>query len=125
MESVVEKRSLKMHNKLLMDVIKKQSGTIDKSILEGTMNAVEAGATKVDISFIEEDGKALLSIEDDGEGISSIQEVEEHFQTFGTPHKESEHKTWAQFRMGRGQLFSFGINTWRTSTFEKIGRAHV
>ena len=115
---VAEKRNLKMHKKLLLDVIQRQAGTLDKAILEGVMNAVEAKPPKVEVTFEVNDGKALLNIKDQGIGISSLKEVREHFETFGTPHQENEHKTWAQFRMGRGQLFAFGRNLWRTSTFE-------
>tara|TARA_Y100000310_G_scaffold56232_1_gene51569 strand:+ start:18310 stop:19965 length:1656 start_codon:yes stop_codon:yes gene_type:complete len=111
-------KSLKMHNKLLLDVIKRQAGTLEKAILEGVMNGIEAGASRVDIEFAENDGSAILAIKDDGKGISSETEIEKFFETFGTPHDESENKVWAQFRMGRGQLFAFGKNTWNTSTFK-------
>ncbi len=120
MEATVETRDFGMHQKLLKDVIQKQAGTIDKAILEGTMNSIEARASRVDITFIvdDENDTACLSIEDDGRGIVTEKELKDHFETFGTPHEENEHKTWAQFRMGRGQLFAFGRNVWRTSTFE-------
>lgn len=128
---MTQKRQLKMHPKLLVDVIKKQAGTLQKAILEGVMNAIEAGATEVKIDFKELDkvgtdrrSKATLTISDDGEGINSIEEIDEYFETFGSPHKESEHKTWAQFRMGRGQMFSFGKNIWRTSEFKMIVDLH-
>jgi hypothetical protein len=32
---VIEQRMLKMHNKLLLDVIQRQAGTLAKAILEG------------------------------------------------------------------------------------------
>jgi hypothetical protein len=119
MPTIVESRDLKMHNNLLMDVIKRQAGTLDKAILEGVMNSVEAGASRVDIEFKGEEGKqAYLSISDDGKGITTKEELIHHFETFGTPHEDNENKYWAQFRMGRGQLFAFGKNTWRTSHFK-------
>jgi hypothetical protein len=117
---MVETRSLKMHEKLLFDVIKRQAGTLDKAILEGVMNAIEAGASKVDIDIKEDADVVLMSIYDDGNGIGTVEEIEKFFETFGQPHEASENKTWAQFRMGRGQLFSFGKNTWRTGTFEMV-----
>jgi hypothetical protein len=121
METVVaERKSLKMHKKLLLDVIKRQAGTLHKAILEGTMNGIEAGARSIEITFLQDGDTSILSIDDDGRGIVSIEEVENFFETFGTPHDESEGKVWAQFRMGRGQLFAFGRNTWRTSTFEMV-----
>lgn len=116
------KRALKMHKKLLMDVIKRQAGQLHKSTLEGIMNAIEAGASRVDVTFTpaENDTPAHLRIKDDGKGITTADEIERFFETFGTPHDESEGKIWAQFRMGRGQLFAFGLNSWRTATFQMI-----
>lgn len=120
-----QRRSLKMHRKLLLDVIGRQAGSLDKAILEGVMNAVEAMAEaklakpRVDIEFSEAaEGKpAHLRISDKGKGIRDEAEIEAFFETFGTPHTESETAIWKQFRMGRGQLFNFGVNRWRTATF--------
>jgi hypothetical protein len=44
-----ERRGLRMHPRLLWDVITRQSGTIGKAILEGVMNSIDAGATKCEI----------------------------------------------------------------------------
>jgi len=125
MSNAVETRKLVAHEKLLIDVIKRQAGTLKKAILEGTMNSVEAGATEIDINFMAEKSKdkdnpepAYLSIYDDGIGIKTKQELIKHFETFGQPHEVSENVIWKQFRMGRGQMFAFGKNTWRTSTFK-------
>ncbi len=52
--AVKETRKLVAHEKLLIDVIKRQAGTLKKAILEGTMNSVEAGATEIDINFLAE-----------------------------------------------------------------------
>ena len=119
MQTTKEQRELKMHKKLLFDTIKRQCGTLEKANLEGIMNSIEAGASKVSIYLdAEKDGeKATLLIEDDGEGICTKEELQHHFETFGTPHDESENTYWKQFRMGRGQMFAFGKNVWRTSTF--------
>jgi hypothetical protein len=114
-----ERRHLNMHKKLLLDVIKRQAGTLHKAILEGIMNGIEAGATRVDISYLASP-KPTLRITDNGKGIATVEAIEQFFETFGTPHDESEGKIWAQFRMGRGQLFSFGSNVWRTGTFRML-----
>jgi len=113
-----EQRTLTMHPKLLLDVIQRQAGTLEKAVLEGVMNAIEAKANTVRISLKEKNNKAVLSIGDDGRGITTREEVELFFEQFGTPHEESENKIWAQFRMGRGQLFAFGKNVWRTGPFK-------
>jgi hypothetical protein len=118
-----KRRNLQAHNKLLLDVIKRQAGTLEKAILEAVMNAIEAGSKLVAIE-LQADGieankpGAKLIIEDQGKGFRSEKEIIEWFETFGTPHSESENKTWAQFRMGRGQMFAFGRNVWRTGQFE-------
>lgn len=112
-EQNTEVRKFKMHPDLLFSVIKSQAGTHEKAILEAVMNAVDAGATRCDIT-INENG---YNISDDGKGFSSRQEVDEFFETFGTPHKEGD-ATYGRFRMGRGQLFAFSTTLWKTTTFE-------
>lgn len=115
-------RRLVAHNKLLVDVIRRQAGTLDKAILEGVMNSIEAGAKLVEIIFQDQSDTtpAKLIIRDDGRGIRSQKEIEDFFETFGMPHDESENKIWANFRMGRGQIFSFGKNVWRTGEFSMM-----
>ena len=113
----VAERKFKMHEKLLVDVIKKQSGSLEKAVMEGVMNSIEAGCSSLDVTIT----PTMLVIEDDGKGFVDEREIEMFFETFGQPHDESEGKIWAQFRMGRGQLFAFGENTWRTGQF----RMHV
>lgn len=114
----VRRRNLTAHNELLVKVIKDQAGTLEKGVLEGVMNGLEAGSNQVRI-ITQQDGKSLV-LEDDGKGFCSESEITEWFETFGTPHKESEGKTWARFRMGRGQLFAFGRNVWRTGEFRMV-----
>jgi DNA mismatch repair enzyme (predicted ATPase) len=108
-----ERRSLKMHPALLWSVIERQAGTIAKAILEGGMNSVDAGATFCDIKI---DDRSF-SIIDDGKGFRDETEIENFFETFGYPHKEGDAK-YGQFRMGRGQMFSFGRNVWRTGIYQ-------
>ena len=110
---MTESRTFRMHDKLLLDVIKKQAGSIQKAVLEGVMNSIEAGASKVDVSV----EPTQIRVIDDGRGFQSREKIELFFETFGQPHTESENKRWAQFRMGRGQLFAFGKNEWRTGPY--------
>lgn len=112
---ISEVRKFKMHPDLLFSVIKSQAGTREKAVLEAVMNAVDAGATQCDIK-IDEKGYTIV---DDGKGFASKQEVDEFFETFGTPHVEGD-ATYGRFRMGRGQLFAFSSTTWKTTTFEMI-----
>ena len=114
-----EERELTMHKKLLMDTINRQAGTLQKAVLEGIMNAIEALSPVVEVDFkVDDVGNATISIRDAGIGIETKQDLLEHFEKFGTPHEASENTYWKQFRMGRGQMFSFGRNVWRTSTFQ-------
>jgi hypothetical protein len=116
-----KRRNLNAHKHLILDVIRRQAGTLQKAILEGTMNAIEADSPTVRIEFqtgTEHSHASKLIIEDQGKGFRSEKEIYEWFETFGQPHTESEGKKWAEFRMGRGQLFAFGRNVWRTGTFQ-------
>jgi hypothetical protein len=108
----LEVRQFKMHPDLLYSVIKSQAGTHEKALLEAVMNAVDAGASQCTIT-LDENGYQIV---DDGKGFASRQEIEEFFETFGTPHKEGD-ATYGKFRMGRGQLFAFSRTIWRSNTF--------
>lgn len=114
----IERRKLAVHEKLLFDTIQRQAGTLVKANTEAVMNSIEAGAPAVYCALsIDKDSKAIMTISDDGEGILTKEDLIQHFETFGTPHEETENTHWKQFRMGRGQMFAFGKNIWRTSTF--------
>jgi hypothetical protein len=113
-----EERNLGMHPKLLFDTIKHQAGTLVKANAEGIQNSIEAECSSIRTSLYETEGKHFLSISDDGFGIPTKEDIVTHFETFGTPHEEGEDQRWAKFRMGRGQMFAFGANVWRTSEFQ-------
>jgi hypothetical protein len=107
----VETRNFKMHPKLLMDVIKRQAGSLAKAVLEGVMNGVDAGATRIEIALTPK----KLTITDNGRGFESRQQIERFFEVFGQPPEEDERKTYGTFRMGRGQLFAYGRSLWTTN----------
>lgn len=109
-EPGLEVRTFKIHQRMLMDVIKRQAGTLAKAVLEAVMNAADAKATQCRITLTGE----TMEIEDDGKGMSP-DEVRRLFEVFGQPHEEAEGKVFGTFRMGRGQIFAFGRNTWETS----------
>lgn len=108
-----EKRTFGMHPNLLFDVIMRQAGTIQKALLEGIMNAVDAGATECHVTL----DSHTFTIQDNGRGIQTRQEIEDFFETFGTPHQEGD-AVYGRFRMGRGQMMAYGRNIWRSRTFE-------
>lgn len=111
----IETRSFKMHPNLLLDVIRRQAGTLGKAAAEAVGNAWDAGSTFCHITLT----PTSLSFKDDGkgfgEGAAGRENIEKFFEVFGTPHQEGDSKV-GEFRMGRGQLLSFGANTWRTGT---------
>jgi hypothetical protein len=102
-----------MHPSLLKDIIKKQTGSLDRAIQEAVSNSVDASATSVHVHVTNN----KVTITDDGRGFKSEEEVITNFETFGRPHEAAEAKVFGQFRMGRGQLFAHGKNTWKTNEF--------
>jgi hypothetical protein len=115
MAKTTETREFKTHPRLLWDVIQRQAGSVSKAILEGVMNAADAKATHCVISLDENQ----LLIKDDGHGFRNREAIERGFEVFGMPQDEIEQaeKTYGHFRMGRGQLFAFGANEWKTGEF--------
>ena len=67
-----ETRQFKMHPKLLMDVIRRQAGTLAKAVLEGVMNSIDAKSTSVDVTI----ERTRVVISDDGKGFPSREEIE-------------------------------------------------
>lgn len=98
---------------LLVSVIKSQAGTLTKALLEGVMNSIDAGATRVDITLDEKN----FVISDNGQGFRSREEIRDWFGRFGTPHTAGD-AVYGRFRMGRGQLFSHAVTVWTSNHFQ-------
>lgn len=107
-----ETREFKIHPQLLFDVIQRQAGTLTKALCEGVMNSIDAGATKVKVTLSDK----RATIKDDGKGFPTRESIELFFETFGQPHQAGD-AVYGTFRMGRGQMFSFGVNQWRSGRF--------
>jgi hypothetical protein len=101
-----------MDPNLLVSVIKQQAGTLSKALLEGVMNSIDAGATRVDVTLTTES----FVIEDNGRGFASEEEIQNWFGRFGTPHVEND-AVYGRFRMGRGQMMAFAETKWKSGTF--------
>jgi hypothetical protein len=101
-----------MDPNLLVSVIKQQAGSLSKAILEGVMNSIDAGATRVDVELTQES----FTIRDNGKGFTSDEEIQNWFGRFGTPHQEGD-ATYGRFRMGRGQMFAYAITEWRSGIY--------
>lgn len=108
-----EVRQFTLHKNLFYNVVLRQAGSLEKALLEGVMNSIDAKATKCVITITD----TQVIIKDDGQGFRTRAELERCFEVFGQPHDENEHKVYAQFRIGRGQMMAYGINTWRSGEF--------
>lgn len=113
-----EQRKFRADENLVLQVIKRQAGTLAKAVLEGVMNSVDAGAAVIDVTLT----SGVMTITDNGKGFASAKDIEQVFEVFGHPHEldangVSVDAKYGTFRIGRGQLFAFGRNTWRTNTF--------
>jgi hypothetical protein len=106
------KHAFEMHQNLLAQVIKSQAGSLWKAVLELVMNSIDAGAKLVDIELSEK----RVTVSDDGTGMDK-KEIETCFKIFGLPQTDQD-KQFGKFRMGRGQAFAFGKNTWRTGPWK-------
>lgn len=114
----VERRTFQAHANLVLQVIKRQAGTLAKSIMEGVMNAEDAGASRIDVTIT----ATHVHIRDDGKGFDSADSIKQIFEVFGQPHDLDDNGVstdakFGTFRIGRGQLFAFGRNTWRSNSF--------
>lgn len=102
-----EKRTFRMNQKLLYDVITRQAGSIEKAWLEIVQNAIDAGAKKVEFEISPEKFEAR----DDGKGMSK-EDILKYFEEFGNSSKSSH--DLGEFGMGRGQIFAQGETRWYT-----------
>lgn len=109
----MEKRKIQVHERFVLHGITRQAGNIMKAVLEGLMNASDAGATSCSVEL---DQKKLV-IQDDGTGFKTREKIITAFEVLGLPPEDDEHKTYGFFRVGRGQLFAFGKNVWRSNQF--------
>lgn len=111
LESEVRRFQIDPH--AIMSLIKAQAGSIEKAMLEAVANSMDAGATRIDVTL---DNKRIV-IKDNGSGLGSKEDIYKFFEVFGFDHSQLG-RTVGRFGVGRGQLFCFGVNTWRTNTFQ-------
>lgn len=114
MTAMAERRAFAVHPAILKTLINEQAGSLSKAMAELVMNAVDAGATAV---HIEIDAEGHFVVKDDGCGFASRREIEEFFETFGKPHDDDD-AFYGRFRIGRGQIMSYGATVWRSGNFE-------
>ena len=105
----MEQREFKATKGLARDTMTKQSGDIEKAVLEAVMNSVDADADEIDITIHEDE----IIISDNGTGFS-YDEVDTVFEKLGHEDGRPEDKEFGKFRIGRGQMFNYGVNVWHT-----------
>lgn len=110
------RREFTVDRSILASIIKAQSGTVEKALVELLTNAVDAGATKLDITLTQQG----FTVADDGSGFASIAVFDEFFGRFGFDHSMLD-RTYGRFGIGRGQVMALAKTQWRTADFS----AHV
>jgi hypothetical protein len=105
--------NIEVHQQMAFNTIYDQAGTLSKACLEGVMNTVDAGGSEIRIQIEPE----VVTMQDDGRGFTSAKEVQKYFATLGQPHGKEEVKIFGKFRMGRGQMWAFGANKWKSNEF--------
>ena len=104
-----EKIELKLHRRMIRLTIERQAGELSDAICEGIMNSIDAGCTELEVEIT----PSQVRIVDNGAGMDE-QTIRNRFATLGQPPEEDQTKTYGEFCVGRGQMFAFGVNTWRT-----------
>jgi hypothetical protein len=114
-EGNAERRNFNVHPAIIWSLVHNQAVGLSKALQELAQNAVDAGASKCEITM----SPTSIVVTDDGKGFASRSEIENFFETFGTPHEEGD-ATYGRFRMGRGQIMAYGSQRWKTSQFRLV-----
>ncbi|MFJ7794655.1 ATP-binding protein [Pseudomonas sp. NPDC096950] len=109
-----EVRQFNVHPGIIKHLIKEQAGTFVKAVVELVMNSIDAGATRVDLIFLE---NGTFTVKDNGRGFADRREIEMFFETFGTPHSEGDAR-FGRFRIGRGQIMAYANTVWRSGNYK-------
>lgn len=107
----MERHGFTLDPELARTMLLRQTGSIERALLEAISNSIDKDATSVDVGLTPN----FITITDDGRGFGSKEEIIKLFGTFGLPQDGKEAKTFGTFRMGRAQLFSWGVNTWTSN----------
>jgi len=110
-----ENRTFTVDPNIIQHLIRSQAGTLGKAFVECVMNAMDAGATRVDIE-VNSDGYVIA---DDGHGFRTREEVLGCFEVFGFTH-DDRHRDFGRFGLGRAQSWNWAATTWRTRGFQLV-----
>lgn len=100
----------KVHSQIIVQLIKRQAGTLPKALLELYQNSVDAGATST-VLELTQDG---FVFQDNGKGFLSEQEIHDLFGCVGWPHEEGS-RVYGEFGLGRLQILNFASTDWMTN----------
>ena len=112
-ETTSKELDFTVDDNIINHLISHQAGTIEKAVIELIMNSIDALATKIEIIL---NDKRII-VKDNGKGFKDEDEILNYFGRFGTPHEDGD-STYGRFRIGRGQLLSFGEASWRSATYK-------
>jgi hypothetical protein len=104
---------METHPAILYKFITSQAGSRGKAMMELVQNSIDAGATRVDITYTQDN----FSVCDDGAGFGDEEQIHAHFGTFGTPHVDGDAR-FGRFRLGRGQIMAFARTVWHTPGYQ-------
>lgn len=110
----IEERNFKVDDNIIYHLIKSQSSSKEKAIIELIQNSYDAGASLCKITINE----LGFICEDNGKGFNSKKEIEDFFETFGKEHDNDQDNRFGRFRMGRGQIMALAKTKWISKTFE-------
>lgn len=91
----------------IRQLVMSQSSSPEKAVLELVMNALDHGATKIEIRY----DSAGFSVRDNGSGLTDIKS----FQSFCL--KQTDSKIFGRFRLGRAQIMGLSHVQWRSCTY--------
>lgn len=105
-------RAFRVDPHIIRTLIGNQAGSLQKAVMEAISNSMDAGAKAINLTV--NDTQVIIS--DNGKGLTEKSEILAFFEVFGFDHTDlgREH---GRFGVGRGQLFYYGKNTWRTGKF--------
>jgi len=111
----VERREFQLDRNLIKSIIRAQSGSLEKALLELITNAVDADATQVHVD-VHLHG---FSVRDNGKGFSEDQ-FHELFGRFGFEHSGEYERGIGRFGIGRGQVFALARTRYATGTIRAL-----
>ena len=105
--------------RIILDLIKRQAGSLYKALAELIANAQDGGATRVDVT-LPRDGASFV-VADDGDGFKDADEVRRYYKRFGFEHEGDEHagrRVHGRFGLGRAQAWAWASTVYVTNHME-------